>query len=752
MSFNPKTEFEKYKLINPNLKEPPTLDKFDKKYFYIYFGPDIPLDIFMKNLGVSEDLAFLANKYGKKELITKIIIKNNKQMRLDIIKHIFFNTTNKIIDKNDLIFLVSTEYFKGNSGVLLRLIRERCENINVSMIAFNYLEGVIKEANIFSILIKCNGFCDFGFKDPKNSDIKRLYAGITNEKLKFIEFFCTKTNIDCVKGQIGHKEIVNSDMTPFHIAIWQCGFSLCDIINFYLENNISSLPTPLNWISFLRIPLKFLCEIDCINMLTRNPATLLSTTTLPAFVKKVLLECNPAVCTVITSRSGISSVLSGTGLDFILVPGRFLCETVCCGSESTSICNCCKTLRIRDLKNKFSIYKKMAICMTNFLCEMTKKAEFLNDVFAINELRQFILFMCNLIQNPNFKENIENKMNIGIQEVINVLEESQTISFDDFFIKLVNGQVCSILKGYSKILGGQISVILNWVCEKFSEIANEILKGIFRIIKDSIQDINSMISKPTLEQVIKIVVDVIVSKGLLCKAVKDKLPSFWGIERVCSQCSEISKNLLTIALRGSLPSLGEIADRIVVDSCLKPCDIIKNSGKYLGINNLDILCSCSNLIGAFAKNIIKGQPPSPDEIGKEVLKCSNPCNMPGLSIVCSKATEWVTTAAFETAKGVTIAAETIKEISQVTANATTGYAIKSSEVAIEKAKEAIEKAEYAANQAAKEAENAANEAKKIASSISNEAEKTYSEVSKFINDSVSNVGSSIGDQLNPFNW
>jgi hypothetical protein len=372
----------------------------------------------MRNLGVSEDLAFVANKYGNKGIITKIIIKGNTDMSLDIIKHIFSNTSDKQLDRNDLIFLVSTEYFIGNSGILLRLIHQRCSEVNVSMIGFNYLKGVINEADILSILINCNGFCDFGFSDPNNTDIKRLYSGITNEKLKFIEFFCNKTNVDCVKGQIGYREMVNSDIAPFHMAIWQCGLSLCDIITFYLDNNISSLPMPLNWISTLSIPLKFLCEIQCINLLARNPATLLSVTELPTFVRNVLTECNPTLCTVLSSRSGIASVLSGTGMDYMLVPGRFLCETICCGTTSSSICDCCKTLRIRDLRNKFSIYKKMAECMINFVCEITENGDILNDVFALSELRQFILFLCILVNNPNLnsiKNEVLNKMNMGIK-------------------------------------------------------------------------------------------------------------------------------------------------------------------------------------------------------------------------------------------------------------------------------------------------------------------------------------------------
>jgi energy-converting hydrogenase A subunit M len=667
MSFNPKLEFEKLKLLYPGLKEPPTMSKFDKDYFYMYFGPMIELGVFMKNVGVEEDLAFVANKYGRKGRITKIVIKYSKnieKMKLEILKHIFFNTADIKIDANDLIFMTSYKYFRNVTPPLLRLIRERCENINVSMIAFNYLEGVINEADILSILIKCNGFCDFGFKEPKNSDIKRLYEAISNEKLKFIEFFCTKTNIDCVKGQIGYKEIVNSNMDPFHIAIWQCGLSLCDIINFYLENNISSLPTPLNWISFLRIPLKFLCEIDCINMLTRNPATLLSTTALPTFVKKVLLECNPAVCTVISSKSGISTVLSGTGLDYLLVPGRFLCETVCCGSGSTSICNCCKTLRIRDLRNKFSIYKKMAMCLTNFICELTKNGDVLNDIFAVEELRQFILFLCNLIQNPNLQDVvkfIENKINAGVKEVINILEESQTISFDDFFDKLVKDQACNILKGYSKILGGQISVVLTWVCEKFSEIGNVILKGIFRTIKSSIQNASSVISKPTLEQVITVVVNAIVSAGLLCRAVTDKLPRFWGIEKVCSKCSNISQNLLKMALRGNVPSLSEIADLIVTESCLSPCSILQDA---IGGVQVNAFCTCGNLVTPFAKSVIKGNPPSVESIAQEVLKCANPCNIPGVNFVCENAEKYIVVAAEKVAEGVGIAAYKVQNIAE----------------------------------------------------------------------------------------
>jgi hypothetical protein len=222
MSFNPKMEFEKLKLINPKLIAPSTLDKFDKDYFYMYFGPMIDLEVFMKNIGISDDLAFVANKYGRKEIITKIIIKylkNIEKMNLEILKHIFFNTANKKIDNNDLIFMTTNKYFKSITPILLKLIRQRCESVNLSMIAFNYLQGVINEADILAILVKCNGFCDFGFGDANNTDIKRLYTGITNEKLKFIEFFCSKSNINCVKGQIGYREIVNSDMTPFHLAI-----------------------------------------------------------------------------------------------------------------------------------------------------------------------------------------------------------------------------------------------------------------------------------------------------------------------------------------------------------------------------------------------------------------------------------------------------------------------------------------------------------------------------------------------------
>lgn len=612
MSFNPKTEFEKLKLINPNLKEPSTLDKFDKKYFYIYFGPDIPLDIFMRNLGVSEDLAFVANKYGDKRMITKIIIKDNKDMSFEIIKHLFFNTSNKRIDKNDLIFLVSTEYFKGNSGILLRLIHERCSEINVSMIAFNYLQGAINDADILSILINCNGFCDFGFNDPKNTDIKRLYSGITNEKLKFIEFFCTKTNVNCVKGQIGYREMINSDMAPFHMAIWQCGLSMCDILNFYLDNNISSLPRPLNWISTLRIPLKFLCEIDCINLLARNPATLLSVTALPTFVKKVLDECNPAVCTVISSRSGIASVLSGTGLDYMLVPGRFLCETICCGSGSSSICNCCKTLRIRDLRNKFSIYKKMAICMTNFLCEMTNKAEFLNDVFALNELRQIIMFICGMFQDPNLRailNEVSNIANAGIKVAMEELERVQTISFDRLFDLLIGGLHCLILRETSKkFFGSEGARMIGWVCDRFSEPARCMLKKVIRTV-------NVTTGRPSVPDVPGMIFECLNPCDIL-----GQVSQLRFLRDMCNSCSGMARNFAVSIMKGQMPDLTS-----GIINCLGGCGIIRRA--LGGSPWINAVCdNCGGAVNGFARAALTGSLRMDDIISK-AYQCLSPCNL-----------------------------------------------------------------------------------------------------------------------------
>jgi hypothetical protein len=626
MSFNPKLEFEKLKLLYPGLNEPPTMSKFDKDYFYMYFGPMIDLGVFMKNVGIEEDLAFVANKYGRKGLLTKIIIKylkNIEKMKLEILKHIFFNTANRKIDTNDLIFMTSYKYFRNITPTLLRLIRERCENVNVSMIAFNYLEGVINEADILSILVRCNGFCNFGFGEPNYGDIKRLYAGITNEKLKFIEFFCTKTNIDCVKGTIGFREMVNSDMTPFHIAIWQCGFSLCDIINFYLENNISSLPTPLNWISFLRIPLKFLCEIDCINLLTRNPATLLSTTALPAFVKKVLTDCNPAVCTVISSRSGISSVLSGTGLDFILTPGRFLCETVCCGSGSTSICNCCKTLRIRDLKNKFSIYKKMAICMVNFLCEMTKKAEFMNDVFALNELRQIIMFICGMIQDPNLQailNEVSNIANAGIKAAMEELERTETITFDKLFGLLIGDLHCLILREMSKkFFGSEASSMISWVCDRFSEPARCMLKKVIRTV-----DITT--GRPSVPDIPGMIFDCLSP----CDIIK-KVVNIGVINDICTDCIDLGKNIARSVMKSTninsiLNSM--INDLIMCVISINPCKL-RELSRVSGLNfpgGYDIIfTACEICSSAVPKNI--SLPPTAgdiDRIYSNLLAC-NPC-------------------------------------------------------------------------------------------------------------------------------
>lgn len=619
-NFNPKTEFEKLKLINPKLVAPQTIDKFDKKYFYIYFGPQIPLDIFMRNLGISEDLAFVANKYGKREIITKIIIKG-KDIPLEIIKHIFFNTQNKVVDINDLTFLVSTEFFKGKSSILLRLIRTRCPNVNVSMVAFNYLQGSIGEGDIFSILINCNGFCDFGFGDPNNSDIKRLYETITVEKLKFIEFFCTKADINCVKGTIDYSAITKTDMIPFHMAIWMCGLSLCDIITFYLDNNITNLPTPLNFINILRIPLRFLCEINCINLLARNPATLLNITALPAFVKNVLTECNPAVCTVITSRSGISTVLNGTGLEYLLVPGRFLCETVCCGTGSASICNCCKTLRIRDLRNKFSIYKKMAICMTNFVCEMSKNATFLNDVFALNELRQLILFLCSILQNPNFSSlvnQLEKIMNEGIKQVMNILEEFQTISFNDLFNLMIGNLHCLILKTVSgSFFGTEAAGMITWVCDRFSEPAKCILKKVivaFDITsgKVNIPDVPGMIFDCLSPcTIIKSVIDVSV------------------INDICKDCVEIGQNIAKSVLKST--NINTILNSMITDliRCIlrtNPCKL-KELSRLISIpGGYNIIFSaCDICPSAVPKDL--SLPPSSgdiDRIFRNLLNC-NPC-------------------------------------------------------------------------------------------------------------------------------
>jgi len=620
-NFNPKTEFEKLKLINPKLIAPTTLDKFDKKYFYIYFGPDIPLDIFMRNLGVSEELAFVANKYGKKDIITKIIVKGGKDIRLEIIKHIFFNTYNKLIDENDLIFLISNDFFKGKTQILLRLIRTRCPNVNVSMVAFNYLMGTIVEGDIFSILINCNGFCDFGFGDPNNTDIKRLYEGITTEKLKFIEFFCTKADINCVKGTIDYSAITKPDMSPFHLAIWQCGLSLCDIITFYLDNNISNLPMPLNWISVLKIPLKFLCEINCINLLARNPATLLNITALPAFVKNVLSECNPAVCTVISSKSGILSVLNGTGFEFVTIPGKFMCETICCGPGLDSLCKCCSTLRVKDLKNKFSIYKKIAMCLTNFVCEITKKGDVLNDVFVANELRQIILFLCNLVQNPNFRSivnQVEQVMNAGIKVVLDELEKFEKISFDRMFDLMVGNLHCTILKTVSvSFLGSDAGNMISWVCDRFSEPAKCILKKIIRVFdvtsgKVNIPDVPGMIFDCLSPcTIIKNVIDVSV------------------INDICKDCVEIGQNIAKSVLKST--NINTILNSMITDliRCIlrtNPCKLKELSRLVQIPGGYDIIFSaCDICPSAVPKDV--SLPPSSgdiDRIFRNLLNC-NPC-------------------------------------------------------------------------------------------------------------------------------
>lgn len=611
---NALTEFAFLKRLYPSLREPLNLKDFDKNYFYIYFSKDVDLDIILERLGIDEELAFISNKYGDREYIIKIILcnfNNKDKLELELLKHLFNNSTTKQVDYIDIVYLVSFKYFKGITPTLFKLIVQRCENINISQIGFNYLDGKIGEGDILSILINCNGFCDFGFGDPSNSDIKRLYKEISNEKLKFIEFFCKKSNINCVKGLINYKTITDSNMIPFHLAIWMCGLTICDIITFYLENNISNLPTPLNFIKYLEIPLNFLCEQQCINMLVRNPASLLSDDII-AFVKKLMNDCNPRVCSLIKSKTGILSVLKGTGFEFITIPGKFMCDTICCGHGSESICECCSTLRVRDLRNKFSIYKKIAMCLTNFVCEMTKKGDVLNDVFGANELRQIILFLCNLIQNPDFRSivnQVENVMNTGIKVVLDELEKFEKISFDRLFDLMVGNLQCTILKTVSSsLLGSDAGKMIGWVCDRFSDPPRCILKKIIRAF-----DVTS--GKVNIPDVPGMIFECLSPCDILGKVSEIRF-----LRDMCDSCSGMARNFAVSVMKGQMPDLTSG----IID-CIGGCGIIR---KALGGSPwINAICDgCGGAVNGFARAALTGNLRMDDIISK-AYQCLSPCGL-----------------------------------------------------------------------------------------------------------------------------
>lgn len=588
-------------------------------------------------------------------------------------------------------FAFFTKFMDYPMNVILPKISERCPKLTKDFIGF-YTNG--DQDKLLASIYTCGGFCDF----------PELYQAMNlgSDKMIFVNHFCTKANKNFLSF-LDYDDMKGPITLKYHLAVWILTYKLCDIILFYLNNSFDDVPEFINVMkNILAIPLRFLCNIGCIDAMSQylTPQALVSFN-LTSFITTIFNTCNPTICSLFDG--GLNAALGGTPFEYILIPGKFMCDTICCGTGDQTLCNCCKSLKVRDLKNEFSIYLKLAICVENLICAVVNNQKVMNDILPIGPIQNILKFCCVIINDLKILEDVINQ---SFKSVLQYLEQNLTISFDTLFSMMMGGLECQILNAFiSKYFSSDAAKMISWVCNTFANAASCILKSILggstskvvsyqgvgpfqQIAKNlnpstwggntsgginignngavnnwqgfkNIEHFDDLFSGNSLNiSAIGSIPEKIFNCIDICSIINTiNLPSPLSnyLSQICSQCVDTAKSIAIGIMTGSPPSFDSIAEDVI--DCVGICTIVSNELSYVP-GASDICSTCSSVLRDFAKAALLGSPPSASDVAKDILSCVNPCNIPGLNFVCNEMKDFIVNLAKE---GFQAAKDALKE-------------------------------------------------------------------------------------------